>query len=207
MEPITITIPAIDPAVIEAIQTETTIAEQTEIQAIRALRERFTALAKHAGYIRIGHIQTYANSRQIRDDDFYFERDGRRVNALLAADDFGEHHTEQFRGVYEGARLYLTERGEWLHIERTGRWSQWQDSPAYWSCGEFEDADDAEVFSCGGNIAVLTDEEVADIIGLREIAKQLGTSLATMATKLPERLTRIRQRTQLATELLAAMNK
>jgi hypothetical protein len=205
---ITITIPAIDPALIEAIKTETTITESSEANAIRALREKFYPLAKHAGYIRIARLQTYESSGvELRDDSLYYEQNGRKVRALLALDDFGTNKTEEFRGVYTGSRLYLTEAGEWLQINRVGSWSQWQGSPQEWNCGtsvqEYEDYGD---YKAGhGSIEGLNDTEIVSRWKLAEVAKELGKSLATMAEKLPERLTRIRQRSRLAAELLAAL--
>ena len=66
------------------------------------------------------------------------------MHGLLCDDNFDSNTNrgDQNRGTYSGSRLYLTDTGEWLEIERSGSWSQWQGEGEGWACGDV-DWDDA----------------------------------------------------------------
>jgi hypothetical protein len=202
MNEITITLPAIDETVIANLEILTSQASATEVEALRAIRESYAKLARQNGYVRIAHYSV-SNSNWSRSNDVHYERNGRKVRALLAFDNFGSDNTDQNSGTYSGDKLYLTETGEWLRIERTGTWSQWQGSPDRWGCGVA--AYDTDSDSQGGNVRIVTDEEVADEYPLAGLVEELGKSLSTLAEKLPARLTKVRQRAELASKLLAGL--
>ena len=69
------------------------------------------------------------------------------------------------------------------------------------------ESEDSEQSSYGGRISMLTDAQVAETYELAEILKRLGKSLSDMAEKLPQRLTKIQQKAQLAISLLAALKR
>lgn len=205
---ITITVPAISPDVISAIEQETVSAEQGEIEALAALREKYGPLARHNGFIKIGYSYRGDGSNWREEREYYYERDGKRVHGLLAVDNFESPNTDRNRGLRSGYRIYLLETGEWLRIERDGNWSQWQGEPEEWACGEgitfaAEEYDISN--SNGGSIRVISDAEVTAGDSFEVIIKGLAKELGEMRTKLPERLTRIRQRAALASELLAKL--
>jgi hypothetical protein len=207
MEQITITLPAIDEAVIANLETLRTQASATEIEALKAVREKYAPLAKHNGWIKIADYDMATSNYRI-DRDLHYVVDGRKVKGLLCYDGFSSDHTDQNRGNQTGDRLYLTESGQWLRIERDGHWTQWQGEAQWWGCGvsaipsdgRYEDMDDT-----GGSIRVVTDAEVEAEYDVDDIVAQLAKSLGTLATKLPQRMTKLQQRVALASKLLEAL--
>jgi len=116
--------------------------------------------------------------------------DGRKIKGLLSGDYFDEPRDSQWTGRYSGHRLYLTATG-WVEISRSGRWSQYQNSPYYWTCdGSY--ADEKEFDSGVGSISNLTDAEVVEQYDVVDVAKTLGASLFDLAKKVPERMKRKR---------------
>jgi len=206
MEAITVTLPAIDETVIANIQNLSTQASATEIDALKAIREKYATLARQNGYIRIAHYSV-ANTNWSTTDDVHYERNGRRVRALLAFDNFGSANTDQNSGTYEGDKLYLLESGEWLRIERIGTWSQWQGSPDQWGCGVSASAqvDNYDAGDVGGDVRIVTDAEVEAEYPLAGIVEEMGKSLKTLADKLPARMVKLQQRVEMASQLLAAL--
>jgi hypothetical protein len=207
MNDITITLPAIDETVIANLDTLTSHASATEIEALKAIREKYAVLARQNGYVRIAHWSV-SNSNWSASNDVHYERKGRKVRALLAFDNFGSTNTDQNSGTYEGDKLYLLESGEWLRIERRGTWSNWQGSPDQWGCGvsaRTGDTDEYDQYSQDGDIRVVTDAEVEGEYPLSGIAETLAASLKTLAEKLPQRMTKVQQRISLANQLLAGL--
>jgi len=207
MNEITITLPAIDETVIANLDTLTSQASATEIEALKAIREKYATLARQNGYVRIAHWSV-SNSNWSASNDVHYERNGRKVRALLAFDNFGSTNTGQNSGTYEGDKLYLLECGEWLRIERRGTWSQWQGSPNQWGCGVSArtiETDEYDQDHQGGDIRIVTDAEVEGEYPLSGIVKELGKSLSTLAAKLPERMVKVQQRVSLAQQLLVGL--
>jgi hypothetical protein len=132
---ITISLPAIDERILEELIILTTHASANEAEAVKAIREKYATLAAHNGYIKIGHSwkgnQNWSESR-----DYHYKRDHRKIRGLLARDEFETIHTSEYSGTYAGTRLYLLETGEWLRIERRGKWSSYQNSPDCWACDD-----------------------------------------------------------------------
>lgn len=204
MNEITITLPAIDETVIANIDTLTSQASATEIEALKAIRAKYAVLARQNGYIRIAHYSVQ-NTNWSKSSDKHFERNGRKVRALLAFDNFESSNTDQNSGTYEGDKLYLTETGEWVRIERVGTWSQWQGSPDQWGCGTMAHYADDEYDNQGGDVRLITDAEVAGEYPLAGIVEELAKSLKTLAEKLPARMAKVQQRATLASQLLAGL--
>ena len=207
MNEITITLPAIDETVIANLDTLTSQASATEIEALKAIREKYAMLARQNGYVRIAHWSV-TNSNWSARNDVHYERKGRKVRALLAFDNFGSTNTDQNSGTYEGDRLYLLESGEWLRIERRGTWSQWQGSPDQWGCGvsaRTSETDEYDQDDLGGDIRIVTDAEVEGEYPLSGIVEELAKSLKTLSEKIPQRMTKVQQRVALANQLLAGL--
>ena len=205
MNEITITLPAIDETVIANLDTMTIQASATEIEALKAIREKYAVLARQNGFVRIAHYSV-SNTNWSTSNDVHYERKGRKVRALLAFDNFGSTNTDQNSGTYEGDKLYLLESGEWLRIERRGNWSQWQGSPDQWGCDADASPNEEEYGLVRlGSVRILNDAEVAEEYDLNRIVEQLGKSLRTLAEKLPERMTRVKQRAELARKLIEGL--
>lgn len=204
MNEITITLPAIDETVIATLDTLSSQASATEVAALKAIREKYAVLARQNGYVRIAHYRVQATNWS-DCKDVYYKRDGRKVRALLAFDNFSDSNTNQNSGTYEGDKLYLIESGEWLRIERVGTWSHWQGSPDQWGCGVSAHETYGEYDDQGGEVRIITDAEVAGEYPLDGIVEQLGTSLKTLAEKLPVRMAKVQQRATLASQLLAGL--
>ena len=207
MNQITITIPAIDETVIANLDSMTIQASATEIEALKAIREKYAVLARQNGFVRIAHYSV-SNTNWSTSNDVHYERKGRKVRALLAFDNFGSTNTDQNSGTYEGDKLYLLESGEWLRIERRGTWSQWQGSPDQWGCGvsaHTSDTDEYDQDAHDGDIRIVTDAEVAGEYPLSGVVEELGKSLKTLAEKLPARMVKVQQRANLASQLLAGL--
>jgi hypothetical protein len=203
---ITITLPAIDETIIANLDSLTTQASATEVEALKAIREKYAVLARQNGYVKIGYTWR-GNQNWSEEQSYHYERNGKRVKALLAFDNFEQPKTSEFAGENTGDKLYLLETGEWLRVERTGEWSQYQGSPGWWACGEGILPDD---WSMGeridGSIRTLTDAEVEAEYPLDGIVDEIGKSLKKLSEKLPERMSRVKQRAELASQLLAALN-
>ena len=204
MNEITVTLPAIDEIVIADIDTLTSQASATEIEALKAIRDKYAVLARQNGYIRIAHYSVQ-NTNWSKSADKHYEVNGRKVRALLAFDNFESSNTDQNSGTYEGDKLYLTETGDWLRIQRVGTWSQWQGSPDQWGCGTMAHYSEDEYDNQGGDVRVITDADVAGEYPLAGIVEELSKSLKTLAEKLPARMAKVQQRATLASQLLAGL--
>lgn len=205
MNQITITLPAIDETVIANLDTMTIQASATEIEALKAIREKYAVLARQNGFVRIAHYSV-SNTNWSTSNDVHYERKGRKVRALLAFDNFGSTNTDQNSGTYEGDKLYLLESGEWLRIERRGNWSQWQGSPDQWGCDADASPNEEEYGLVQlGSVRILNDAEVQTEYPLSGVVEELGKSLKTLAEKLPARMVKVQQRTNLASQLLAGL--
>ena len=212
MDSITITIPKINPETITALETAQTQEHETVVQALAAIREKYSPFAKHNGFVKIAATYRGDGTNWREEKDYYYERDGKKVRALLALDDFSTRNSSQNHGRVCGTRLYLLASGEWLMIERDGNWSAWQGAPESWSCGDgiinteiadsFEDCEN----NCG-SIRIVTDAQVESEFDLADILKKLADSLTTMSEKLADRLVKVKQRTAIAAQLLAAICK
>jgi hypothetical protein len=203
MNQISITLPAIDETIIANLETLTIQASATEIEALKGIREKYAILAKHNGVVRIAHYSV-SSTNWSKSKDEHYERNGRKVRALLAFDNFGFTNTDQNSGTYDGDKLYLLETGEWLRIERRGTWSQWYGSPDQWGCGVSADTD-SEFDDQGGDMKILSDAEVGSEYPLSGIVEELGKSLKLLAEKLPARMVKVQQRANLASQLLAGL--
>ena len=121
---------------------------------------------------------------------------------------------DQNRGTYSGSRLYLTDTGEWLEIERSGSWSQWQGEGKGWACGDvdWDGATDETDDSYGdvnsgysGGTKTLTDAEVAAQYNVDDILTGLGKSMSLMCEKLPERFNKLKARAELSQKIIEAL--
>lgn len=211
MEQITVTLPAVDESVIAALETETVVMAETETKTLEAIRRVYGPFARHAGDVKIGW-SFQGSPNYSREQHYYYRRaDNRRVKALLAVDGFDRQQETEFTGRFTGSRLYLLEDGRWLLITRDGNWSRWQNAPEEWACGDDilpgSDSDEYDTPRNRGSISILTDAEVQARHALTEIVSGLSESLRTLAGKLPERLTKVRSRCALATELLGKLQE
>lgn len=203
----TIEIPTPSTDLITQIETVTIEVLENETQAVVALREKFTAYAKHNGFIRIAY-SSVGNSNWHRESELYYEQDGKRVKALLVRDEFDSENTDQNRGNYTGWRLYLTAGGEWIKIKRDGNWSQWQGEGEGWGCGcsaESNEMGDDFAADMGGYIKSLTDEQVAKANVLAELLAGLAKSMGDMCQKLPERYNKLKARGEMAKRTLESL--
>ncbi len=208
----TIEIPTPSAELISQLETATIETSQSEAAAVSAIRERFTPYAKHNGFVMTADYDL-ATSNYSVDRNAHYERDGKRVRALLAEDSFSIEHTDQNRGTRGGTKLYLTQHGEWLQIERVGRWTQWQGEAQYWYTDDVSrgkilgnefDGYDGDDGSPSGAIAILADAEVAAKYDVDNILNQIGRSMAELCKKLPARYAKLQQRAELARRVIAA---
>lgn len=206
MESINIALPAISIELIEQVNTQQQILAESELAAVRKLREVYGPLAKQNGFIKIWDWDRYTNSGQhIAGSEGHLKEDGKRVRALLAVDDFTQENTTEFNGINTGTRLYVRDN-DWIAIKRYGKWSQYQGSPSFWACGEIDDEYFREDLGRHGGIWYLTDEEVAGRYKLEAICEGLAESLKTLSEKLPERYSRLKAKTEAAQRLVAALS-
>jgi hypothetical protein len=205
----TIEVPIPSAELIQQLETATIDTNQTETAAIAAIRERFTEYAKHNGNIQTA---SYYESHGIHrtDCEAYMMDGGRRVRALRVFDDFGEDGEQG--GAMTGYRLYLSERGEWIEVMRSGSWTPFEGQATYW----FADIESAEtieltestIYEQGlGHVRKMTDEEVAKEYNLDAVLTELGKSMAEMTKKLPARHAELRQRAELAARVIAAVGQ
>lgn len=208
-EQITVTLPAIDATIIETIERETASTHDSEAAAIAAIREKYAHLARHNGDIKIGR-RVNGNPNYSFDDAAYLMKEGCKVKGLLCFDTFDKQKTAEWSGIFSGERLYLTADG-WIEIKRAGSWSQYQNSTDVWTCGDVTFENDTDENSdygpaSAGHVKVLTDANVlAEGYSVLLLCETLAKSLKTLGEKLPERLTRIRERASLASKLLEAL--
>ena len=157
--------------------------------------------------VRIAHWSVNSTNWSA-SNDVHYERNGRKIRALLVFDNFSSTNTDQNSGTYEGDKLYLLESGEWLRIERRGTWSQWQGSPDQWGCGvsaRTSETNEYDQDDLGGDIRIVTDAEVEGEYPLAGIVEELAKSLRTLTEKLPARMVKVQQRVKLAQKLLEAL--
>lgn len=202
---ITITFPAIPAQVIAELKETETMLAASELEFVASLRSRYGSLAKQNGHIKISHYEIGNQNWQESGDTYLTDGDGAKVKALLASDFFSRSNSSEFNGSYTGEKLYLHEDG-WIEITRSGRWSNYQGSDDYWTCdGRF--ADEKE-FECGrGTIRHLTDAQVADEYDVKGIAETFAKTLADLAQKLPERLSRKRALAESLQSVVAQLAK
>ena len=196
----TIDMPGIDETTITAIETEATRTVEMEIQAVTALREKYAPLARHSEGVRTSYHHR-GNSNYSSESETFYMRDGKRVRAFLVIDDFSREHDDQNRGSLVGTRLYLTEHAQWLRLERTGSWSNWQGEGQGWSCG----VDDEDYDNCGSTEVITDQDVIVNYSNLEEVVDGCSDALKALAENLPLRLVKIRERASLASQLLAAL--
>ncbi len=201
----TIEVPTPSSDLIAQIETATINADQGELAAVRAIRERFTPFAKHNGFIKTAsYARVESNYRVGREA--YHERDGKRVKSLLVYDNFIERSRDQNRGDLKGDRLYLTEFGEWLRIERVGSWSCWQGEPTWWvTDGQSADTVEVSDEAATGSARVISDADVVAEYDLDDILSELGKAMTEMTKKLPQRYSGLIARAELAARVIAAL--
>jgi hypothetical protein len=206
----TIEIPTPSAELLNQLETATIDADQAEIDAIKAIRERFTPYAKHNGFIQTATYAMSDSNYQVHKDA-YLEAGGIKVRGLRVWDGFDSDHSDQNRGDHLGERLYLSERGEWIELKRSGVWSHWQGASCYWYTSE-ESAAAVGVIAhheqhrCrAGHIRYMSDLEVVAEYDLDEILKELGKSMTEMSKKLPARYTALQARAELAQRAIAAV--
>lgn len=206
MSSITITIPEISEQAIADLETLHSQTLASELEAVRTLREKYAPLAKHNGFVRIGHWSR-GNQNWSDEKEYHYRRDGRKIKGFLALDDFHTDNDSEFAGRQKGFRVYLLESGEWLLIQRDGRWSSYQGSPEYWTADPegFGDGNFEDFTPQGAAIQPLSDEQVAARFDVQKIVEQLGESLKGLAERIPQRMTKLRQRAELASKIVEAL--
>jgi hypothetical protein len=153
-----------------------------------------------------GLLENIVDNNYRADREAYMEEGGKRVHGLRVSDDFDRNHSDQNRGANIGGRLYLTENGEWIEINRVGRWSDWQGEAYYWyTSQESAEAIELEAGDLAGSIRPMTDEEVADEYDIGNLLDELGKSLAELCKKLPARYNRLKANTELAQRTIEAL--
>lgn len=204
----TIEIPTPSAELLHQLETATIETDQAETSAVASIRERFARYAKHNGYIKTAHYNGSTQNYNLERDAYYM-RDGRKVRGLLVANDFDQPNTTEFTGDNTGTRLYLTENGDWLELERAGHWSQWQNAPSWWytdhasweAIGMDEVNDDGEPRN--GGIRNLSDGQVAAQYRLKAMIETLAASMAELCKKIPERYGRLKASAELAQRVVA----
>ena len=88
MNEVTITLPAIDENLIATLSTEQINLQSNETLAIQSLREKYTPLARHAGFIRTGYESQSTSNTSWERKAYYYGGKSTRVHGLLCLDDF-----------------------------------------------------------------------------------------------------------------------
>jgi hypothetical protein len=187
---ITVELPAIDEALIERIDKTRIEAFDNECQALATLRERYAPLARHNGFVKVKYQSLGENG----EESFYLlDSAGEQIRAFRCLAEFCTRvdPSDSDRGTFAGYRLYLTELGQWIQLERYGDWSKWANEEDVWS----------------STVTTLTDMEVATRFELTDIIKGLSEALQKLANDLPGRLVKVQQRAKLAAELLTALKE
>lgn len=201
----TIEVPTPAPEFLEQVEKALIETDQAEAAAITAIRERFAVYARHNGFIQTASYDESDGANYSIDREAHLMDGGRCVRAIRAASSFTTKHTSRNRGTCGGYRLYLTEKGEWIEVQRVGVWSAMQGEPGYWFCDEASaDAIGMEHCARYGHVRRMSDEEVADEYDLDAIVEHLGKSMAELVTKLPARYTNLQARAELAQRVIAA---
>ena len=204
----TIEVPTPSAEMLAQLENITIETAQAEAAAVAAIRERFAPYAKHNGHIRIAHYGCHGAGQRISiDEDLYHEADRRKVHGLLCSSNFRANQDGQNAGTLGGDRLYLTEHGTWLRIERTGYWSQWEGAPNHWGCGVSargaDEYTDEEQY--GGSVREIGDAAVLAEYDVSDILHTLGESMAELCKKLPERFNRLKANAELAQRTVEAL--
>jgi hypothetical protein len=204
-----IEVPTPSTELLTQLETTTTETIQSETIAVTAIRERFAPFPRHNGHIKIGkEWQSTSNSSWERNA--YLSHESGKMHGLVCVDNFTEstNRGDQNRGQFGGEQLYVTQTGEWLEITRTGHWSNWQGEGGGWACGDVPWSSDEDYCvdrGYDGCIKTMTDAEVGAQYNLDEILDGLAAAMATMCQKLPDRLTRIKARGELAQRIISAL--
>jgi hypothetical protein len=210
----TIEVPTPSADLIAQIETATIETNEIATAAVASIRAKFSAYAKHNGWIKTGW-ESQCDSNFRWSLDAYYRAHGAtvRTRGLLCSDDFGTENArgDQNRGSFTGSRLYLTNDGEWLQITRDGSWSRWQGEGEGWACGDVdwdENPDESERYEsipardCAGSVMLLSDEEVARQYKLESLLEELGKTMTTLCEKLPERYGKLKARAELAQRII-----
>jgi hypothetical protein len=208
MPEITITIPQIDPAMFDALEAAQTQAHESELAAVRAIREKFAAAAKHGQKIKTAHYDCNDTSNRVYiNEEALYRVDRKLVKGLLIVDGFT--HTERGNGGENvGTRLWLTAAG-WVEQKRTGAWSRYSGSADWWCAGAktayMSDNDsDWDTGYGGGNTKPLTDEQAAEY-KLAAILKGLDKAVAESKDRVPKRIAKLQEQIAVAQGVAAAL--
>jgi hypothetical protein len=139
---------------------------------------------------------------------YYRSRDGCRIRALLVGDTF-ETEMQGDNGCYTGSRLYLTEHGEWLELDRDGSFSRWEDVVQSWDCGVNSVPEEDWVLEAPhGSMQVLTDQGVIESgWPLRDLLIQLSKTMTEFTVKMQQKESKLAARAELATAVITALAK
>jgi hypothetical protein len=198
VQPITITVPAINPQIIASLELQQAMTFESELLAVQALRKRCAPLVAYAGYIKVGHRPG------AKIPEKWVRHQGRKCHGMLAYDSFEKTDDRAERGEYTGERLFLVHDG-WIFLRRTGYWSTVATTPDYWTCGEVFDSWSWTELAQDGETRAMTDEQVATAFHVGDLANGLAQALQVMVKTLPEQTVRIRQMQLLADKLTAAL--
>lgn len=209
---ISITLPVIDLATVKALERAATETFETETSALFALRTKYGPLAKHGGFIKLASSESSGDGWKRNHQCYLKDENHVRTRAFLVIDEFAETKDAVATGSNDGCRLYLTQDGTWIELKRQGRWVSGRNGPDNWTCGVWWETSDGSDPSLGrgpapGSCLVVDDAYVASEYNLRDILEGLAASLHKCAESLPQRWTKLRQRTELARHVTQALTE
>ena len=208
MSDIVITIPQIDPQMFEVLEAAQAQAFDSELAAVRAIREKFAVAAKHGQRIKTASYS--CNNTQTHffvNQEEWFRIDGKLAKGLLIVDDFA--YTERGNGGRNtGRRLWLTAAG-WVQQERVGEWSRFSGASDWWCAGDEtpymrEDEGDSNY---GGGLTRPASDEVASQYDLDEILKGLAKAITDSKDRVPKRIAKLQEQIAVAKGVAVALEQ
>ena len=200
MSDIVITIPQIDPQMFDALEAAQTQAHESELAAVRAIREKFAAAAKHGQRIKTSSWQ----AKHVEDETYL--RDGKAlVKGWEIVRGFSFDDPNSNGSTISGHSLWLT-AGGWVEQEFRGNWSRYSDSLDWWCAGDTTpQMDDAQSDGFGGGYTKHVSDEVASEYRLEDILAGLGKAIAESKDRVPKRIAKLQEQIAVAQRVAAAL--
>jgi hypothetical protein len=199
MTDITITIPQIDPAMYADLETTQSQAYESELAAIRAIREKFSAAAKHGQNVKT------ASWKDRVDSVCMLRKDGKLVKGWEIVRDFSFDDSSANSGSISGTSLWLTADG-WLEQEFNGAWSRYQDSVDWWCAGDTTpQMENVDWDRGGGGYTKYVSDAVAGEYKLEDILTGLAKVISESKDRVPKRIAKLQEQIAVAERVAAAL--
>lgn len=206
MSEITITLPAVEPLLNLAVETEAAaaVAVANEESAFAAILAKYSDLARHGQRIKTALYECHNPGQRVSiSEEAFLRSDGKIARGFVLIDNWeelGGGNSDDIGGV----ALVMAD-GRFWKLEYTGRWSRWQGAADWWAAGDttrhINNMDPRHI----GSHNPITPAEAAAEFDLADVLRGLAKALAETADRLPKRLARVKQRAALAAEAAARL--